>query len=63
MTISVDKIWNRYDLYLSTLVVRFGDKFRFATLKRAVGVLYLSFGDENRRFDLALEILVKMRFN
>ncbi len=44
LTIPVDKTWNRHDLYLSTLVVRPGDKSRSATPKRAVGRhdLYLS---------------------
>ncbi|HAZ4080138.1 TPA: alpha-2-macroglobulin family protein [Escherichia coli] len=54
LTIPVDKTWNRHDLYLSTLVVRPGDKSRSATPKRAVGVLHLPLGDENRRLDLAL---------
>ncbi|MFP1454114.1 hypothetical protein ACLB1O_03055 [Escherichia coli] len=52
LTIPVDKTWNRHDLYLSTLVVRPGDKSRSATPKRAVGVLHLPLGDENRRLDL-----------
>lgn len=63
LTIPVDKTWNRHDLYLSTLVVRPGDKSRSATPKRAVGVLHLPLGDENRRLDLALETPTKMRPN
>ena len=63
LTIPVDKTWNRHDLYLSTLVVRPGDKSRSATPKRAVGVLHLPLGDENRRLDLALETPAKMRPN
>lgn len=47
LTIPVDKTWNRHDLYLSTLVVRPGDKSRSATPKRAVGVLHLPLGDFN----------------
>ncbi|VDZ77475.1 lipoprotein [Salmonella bongori] len=47
------KTWNRHDLYLSALVVRPGDKSRSATPKRAVGLLHLPLGDENRRLDLA----------
>ncbi|MCS5932783.1 hypothetical protein LNQ03_25830 [Klebsiella pneumoniae subsp. pneumoniae] len=31
LSIPVDKTWNRHDLYLSTLVVRPGDKSRSAT--------------------------------
>lgn len=50
-------------MYLSTLVVRPGDKSRSATPKRAVGVLHLPLGDENRRLDLALETPTKMRPN
>ncbi|EPP6712025.1 alpha-2-macroglobulin family protein [Salmonella enterica subsp. enterica serovar Chester] len=63
LTIPVDKSWNRHDLYLSTLVVRPGDKSRSATPKRAVGLLHLPLGDENRRLDLALESPAKMRPN
>lgn len=44
LTIPVDKTWNRHDLYLSTLVVRPGDKSRSATPKRAVGLLHLPLG-------------------
>ncbi|EMO7866878.1 alpha-2-macroglobulin family protein [Citrobacter amalonaticus] len=63
LSIPVDKSWNRHDLYLSTLVVRPGDKSRFATPKRAVGLLHLPLGDENRRLELALESPAKMRPN
>ncbi len=44
LTIPVDKTRNRHDLYLSTLVVRPGDKSRSATPKRAVGLLHLPLG-------------------
>lgn len=40
-------------------MVRHGDKSRSATPKRAVGVLHLPLGDENRRLDLALETPAK----
>ena len=63
LSIPVDKSWNRHDLYLSTLVVRPGDKSRSATPKRAVGLLHLPLGDENRRLDLVLEAPAKMRPN
>lgn len=63
LSIPVDKSWNRHDLYLSTLVVRPGDKSRSATPKRAVGLLHLPLGDENRRLELALESPAKMRPN
>lgn len=63
LSVPVDKSWNRHDLYLSTLVVRPGDKSRSATPKRAVGLLHLPLGDENRRLDLALESPAKMRPN
>jgi uncharacterized protein YfaS (alpha-2-macroglobulin family) len=55
LSIPVDKTWNRHDLYLSTLVIRPGDKSRSATPKRAVGLLHLPLGDENRRLTLALD--------
>ncbi|MCA1394646.1 hypothetical protein I6F20_37410, partial [Bradyrhizobium sp. IC3123] len=63
LSIPVDKTWNRHDLYLSTLVVRPGDKSRSATPKRAVGLLHLPLGDENRRLTLALGAPDKMRPN
>lgn len=63
LSIPVDKSWNRHDLYLSTLVVRPGDKSRSATPKRAVGVLHLPLGDEQRRLNIALESPQKMRPN
>ena len=44
LSIPVDKARNRHDLYLSTLVVRPGDKSRSATPKRAVGLLHLPLG-------------------
>ncbi|QDI07455.1 hypothetical protein electrica_01260 [Klebsiella electrica] len=63
LSILVDKTWNRHDLYLSTLVIRPGDKSRSATPKRAVGLLHLPLGDENRRLTLALDAPQKMRPN
>ena len=63
LAIPVDKAWKRHDLYLSTLVVRPGDKSKSATPKRAVGLLHLPLGDENRRLNLALENPQKMRPN
>ncbi|MBV8041707.1 alpha-2-macroglobulin [Pluralibacter sp.] len=63
LAIPVDKSWNRHDLYLSTLVIRPGDKSKSATPKRAVGLLHLPLGDENRRLNLTLDTPVKMRPN
>lgn len=63
LSIPVDKAWNRHDLYLSTLVIRPGDKSQSATPKRAVGLLHLPLGDENRRLNLTLEAPEKMRPN
>jgi len=63
LAIPVDQQWRRHDLYLSTLVVRPGDKSKSATPKRAVGLLHLPMGDENRRLDVALESPQKMRPN
>lgn len=61
--IPVDKNWQRHDLYLSTLVIRPGDKNRAATPKRAVGILHLPLGDESRRLALELDAPAKMRPN
>ena len=63
LSIPVDQKWNRHDLYLSTLVIRPGDKSKSATPKRAVGVLHLPLGDENRRLNIALDTPQKMRPN
>ncbi|WP_318368756.1 alpha-2-macroglobulin [Enterobacter sp.] len=63
LAIPVDKAWKRHDLYLSTLVVRPGDKSKSATPKRAVGLLHLPLGDENRRLDVSLTNPQKMRPN
>lgn len=63
LSIPVDKTWNRHDLYLSTLVIRPGDKSKSATPKRAVGLLHLPLGDENRRLNIALDTPQKMRPN
>lgn len=63
LSIPVDKTWSRHDLYLSALVIRHGDKSRSATPKRAVGLLHLPLGDENRRLDVTLENPAKMRPN
>ncbi|KFC06633.1 alpha-2-macroglobulin [Trabulsiella guamensis ATCC 49490] len=63
LSIPVDKRWNRHDIYLSTLVIRPGDKSKSATPKRAVGLLHLPLGDENRRLNIALESPAKMRPN
>ena len=63
ISIPVDQKWRRHDLYLSTLVVRPGDKSKSATPKRAVGLLHLPMGDENRRLNVALESPQKMRPN
>lgn len=63
LSIPVDKAWNRHDLYLSTLVIRPGDKSKSATPKRAVGLLHLPLGDENRRLNIALDAPQKMRPN
>ncbi len=55
LSIPVDQKWQRHDLYISTLVVRPGDKSKSATPKRAVGLLHLPMGDENRRLEIALD--------
>ncbi|PDO87376.1 alpha-2-macroglobulin family protein [Kosakonia pseudosacchari] len=63
LSIPVDQKWQRHDLYISTLVVRPGDKSKSATPKRAVGLLHLPMGDENRRLDVTLNAPQKMRPN
>lgn len=63
LSIPVDQKWQRHDLYISTLVVRPGDKSKSATPKRAVGLLHLPMGDENRRLEIALDAPQKMRPN
>ncbi|SCB80997.1 hypothetical protein GA0061071_101592 [Kosakonia oryzendophytica] len=63
LSIPIDQKWQRHDLYISTLVVRPGDKSKSATPKRAVGLLHLPMGDENRRLDVTLNTPQKMRPN
>ncbi|WP_312690677.1 alpha-2-macroglobulin [Kosakonia sp.] len=63
LSLPIDQKWQRHDLYISTLVVRPGDKSKSATPKRAVGLLHLPMGDENRRLDLTLDTPQKMRPN
>ncbi|MCA1922602.1 alpha-2-macroglobulin family protein [Buttiauxella noackiae] len=63
IAIPIDKSWQRHDLYLSTLVIRPGDKSRASTPKRSVGILHLPLGDESRRLALSLEAPAKMRPN
>ena len=54
LAIPIDKRWKRHDLYISTVVVRPGDKSANATLKRAVGILHLPLADEDNRLQLTL---------
>lgn len=63
LSIPVDQKWQRHDLYISTLVVRPGDKSKSATPKRAVGLLHLPMADENRRLDVAMDTAQKIRPN
>jgi len=63
LSIPVDQKWQRHDLYITTLVVRPGDKSKSATPKRAVGILHLPMGDESRRLDVPLNAPQKMRPN
>lgn len=63
LEIPVDRKWQRHDLYISSLVIRPGDKSKSATPKRAVGLLHLPMGDENRRLNIALDTPQKMRPN
>ncbi|WP_039055887.1 alpha-2-macroglobulin [Enterobacter sp. Bisph1] len=63
LSIPVDQKWQRHDLYITTLVVRPGDKSKSATPKRAVGILHLPMGDESRRLDVTLNAPQKMRPN
>lgn len=60
LEIPVDKRWDRHDLYISTVVVRPGDKSPSATIKRAVGILHLPLADEDNRLQLTLNSPGKM---
>lgn len=61
ISIPVDKKWNRHDLYLSTLVVRQGDKSQAIMPKRTVGLLHLPMADETRRLSITLDAPQKIR--
>lgn len=63
ISVPLDKRWQRHDLYLSALVVRQPDARRAATIKRAVGILYLPIGDASRQLNLVLDTPQKMRPN
>ncbi|MBF8693735.1 alpha-2-macroglobulin family protein [Pseudomonas fulva] len=59
--IPLDKAWARHDLYLSTLVVRPGERKANATPKRAVGVLHLPLDRADRKLAVSLQAPEKMR--
>lgn len=58
--IPIDSKWQRHDLYISTLIVRPGDRKVGATPKRAVGVLHLPLERKQRQISLALTAPEKM---
>ncbi len=62
LSIPVDKA-GTVTISTSAPVIRPGDKSRSATPKRAVGLLHLPLGDENRRLTLALDAPEKIRPN
>lgn len=47
--------WKRHDIYLSSVIVRPSQKASVQTIKRAVGLLYLPVGIENRELNLSIE--------
>ncbi|MDH0621074.1 alpha-2-macroglobulin family protein [Pseudomonas fulva] len=59
--IPLDKAWARHDLYLSTLVVRPGERKANATPKRAVGLLHLPLDRAERKLAVTLQAPEKMR--
>jgi len=59
--VQLDKKWARHDLYISTLVIRPGERKANATPKRAVGVLHLPLGRAERKLALSLQAPEKMR--
>ena len=63
LSIPIDKRWQRHDLYLTTVVIRPGDKSQSATPKRAVGILHLPLADDSRRLTLGVQTPQKMRPN
>lgn len=59
--IPVNDKWQRHDLYISTLVVRPGERKAGATPKRAVGILHLPLERKERQLALTLTAPEKMR--
>lgn len=59
--VPVDAKWLRHDLYISTLVVRPGDRKIGATPKRAIGVLHLPLERAERKINLSLSAPEKMQ--
>ena len=55
--------WKRHDLYLSALVIRPGDRTAQQTPRRAVGLLHLPLQRADRKLDLQLQAVTKMRPN
>lgn len=58
--IPIDSKWQRHDLYISTLIVRPGDRKVGATPKRAVGLLHLPLDRQERKVSLELVAPEKM---
>lgn len=59
--VQLDKKWARHDLYISTLVIRPGERKANATPKRAVGVLHMPLDRTERKLALTLQTPEKMR--
>lgn len=61
--VPVDAKWGRHDLYLSTLIVRPGDKSQHALPKRAVGLLHIPLDRNDRKIALAIDAPKKVEPN
>ena len=59
--VPIDDKWLRHDLYISTLVVRPGERKIGATPKRAVGLLHLPLDRADRKINVSLSAPDKMQ--
>jgi len=59
-TVTLDKSWNRHDLYLTAIVIRPGDKSQQAMPKRAMGILHIPLASEQRKLEIKLDAPVKI---
>jgi uncharacterized protein YfaS (alpha-2-macroglobulin family) len=61
VSIPIDESWKRHDLYVSVMVLRPGDKGDNITPTRALGIIYLPIGREERKIDVVIDAPERIR--